>query len=138
MIEAITGLLVGVLAIALARMAKGERWMYSVSLIALPSIYCLFALYAGEQTVGVKELMFGLPFFFAAIVFAFTSLPKSSGIVGVLWILHGAYDLTHHLFFTNPGAPAWYPVFCASVDAVIGCYLLWLCARLNRTRLHAT
>jgi len=138
MIEAITGLLVGVLAIAVAKIAKGERWMYSVSLITLPSIYCLFALYAGERSVGVRELIVGAPFFFAGILFAFVSLPVSSGIVGALWVLHGAYDLSHQMFFTNPGAPAWYPVFCACVDFVIGFFLLWLWARLRRLRSQAT
>ena len=138
MIEAITGLLVGALAIAMAKLAKGERWMYSLSLIALPSLYCVFAFYAGEQTVALKELIVGVPFFLAGILCAFLKLSKSSGIVAALWILHGAYDLTHPLLFANPGAPLWYPVFCASVDFVIGFYLLWLFGRLKRSQLHTT
>jgi len=137
-IEGMVGLLVGVLAIVLAKRFQVERWMYSASLVALPGIYCLFALYAGEQATGFKELMVGIPFLIGGILFALVNVRKSACIVGGLWLLHGVYDLTHELFFTNPGAPDWYPIFCASVDFVIGSYVLWLCVRLKNPELRAT
>lgn len=138
MIESITGLLVGVASIFLAKRFNGEHWMYAASLVALPAIYCLFALYAGEGATGLKELMVGIPFLLGGLLFAFISLPMSGYVVGGLWLLHGMYDLTHELFFTNPGAPDWYPVFCASVDFVIGFYVLWLCVHLKKSDLRAT
>lgn len=138
MFEAMAGLLVGALAIMIAKLAKGESWMYSVCLIALPGIYCLFALYAGDPATGMKELMMGIPFLVAGFLFALICLPVSAYVIGGLWLLHAVYDLTHDMFFTNPGAPEWYPVFCASVDFVIGLYVLWLCMSLKKPELHTT
>ena len=56
--------------------------------------------------------------------------------MGAFWILHGLYDLTHNQFLTNAGVPAWYPVFCFSVDVVVGAYLLWLSRRIANANLR--
>jgi hypothetical protein len=138
MIEAMAGVLVAIVAVALAKKLKGERWMYSASLLALPSISCAFAWWAGERSVGANELRVGIPFFMAGLLFTFVRPRCSVGIVGVLWLLHALYDLTHPLFFINPGAPDWYPMFCASVDFVIGIYLLCGYIRAARANLRVT
>lgn len=130
MIEALAGVLVGILTIALAKLIKGERWLYSLGLLTLPGAYVLFAFYAGERAVGVQEIIFGVPFILGGLVCAFISIRMSAVLVGVLWILHGVYDLTHGQLFINPGAPVWWPVYCAAVDVVIGLYLLWLSRQL--------
>ena len=126
MIEALIGIAVGALTIVSARIIRGQRWLYSLGLLTLPSLYAFFALRAGEQAVGVKEMIYGVPFVAVGLVFAFVSVRQSAVVVGAFWILHGLYDLTHSQFFTNAGVPGWYPVFCFSVDVVIGAYLLWL------------
>jgi hypothetical protein len=125
-IEALIGAGVGVLTIVCARLIRGERWLYSLGLLTLPSIYALFALQAGEQAVGIKEMIYGVPYVVAGIVFAFVSVRQSAVVVGVFWLVHGLYDLAHSQFITNVGVPGWYPIFCFVVDAVIGSYLLWL------------
>lgn len=130
------GVAVGVLTVVLARMIRGQRWLYSLGLLTLPGLYAFFALQAGEQAVSVKELIYGVPFIAVGLVFAFVSLSHSAIVVGAFWILHGLYDLTHSEFFTNPGVPPWYPVFCFSVDFVIGAYLLWLSRRISNANLR--
>ena len=130
MIEAIIGGAVGVLTIVLTRIIRGQRWLYSLGLLTLPSLYALFALQAGEQAVGVKELIYGIPFLVVGLVFALKSVRHSAVVVGAFWILHGLYDLTHSRLITNAGVPGWYPVWCFSVDVVIGAYLLWLSRRI--------
>ena len=130
MIEALLGAAVGALTIFLARSIRGQRWLYSIGLLVLPSLYALFALQAGEHAVVVKEMLYGLPFLVAGLVFAFVSLRQSAVIVGAFWALHGLYDLMHASLITNPGVPRWYPVWCCSVDVVIGAYLLWLSRRV--------
>ena len=135
MIEALIGVAVGVLTIASARIIRGQRWLYSLGLLTLPSLYAFFALQAGEQSVGVKEMIYGVPFVIAGLVFAFVSVRQSAVVVGSFWILHGLYDLTHSQFITNAGVPRWYPVFCFSVDVVIGAYLLWLSRRISNANL---
>ncbi len=136
MIEALIGVAVGVLTIVSARIIRGQRWLYSLGLLTLPSLYAFFALQAGEQAVGVKEMIYGIPYVVAGLVFAFVSVRHSAIVVGAFWILHGLYDLTHSQFITNAGVPGWYPVFCFSVDVVIGAYLLWLSRRITNANLR--
>ncbi|NJN51412.1 MAG: hypothetical protein HC809_06155 [Gammaproteobacteria bacterium] len=57
MIAALIGVAVGGLAIVLARIIRGQRWLYSLGLLTLPGLYAFFALQAGEQAVGVKEMI---------------------------------------------------------------------------------
>jgi hypothetical protein len=134
--EALVGVAVGVLTIISARIIRGQRWLYSLGLLTLPSLYAFFALRAGDQAVGIKEMIFGLPYLIAGLVFAFVSVRQSAIVVGAFWILHGVYDLTHSQFITNAGVPGWYPVFCFSVDVVIGAYLLWLSNRIPNANLR--
>ena len=134
--EALIGVAVGVLTIVVARIIRGQRWLYAIGLLTLPSLYAMFALQAGEQTVGVKEIIYGIPFIAVGLVLAFVSVRHSAVVVGAFWILHGLYDLTHSQFITNAGVPGWYPVFCFSVDVVIGAYLLWLSRRISNANLR--
>ena len=136
MIEALIGAAVGVLTIVSARVIRGERWLYSLGLLSLPGLYAFFALRAGEQAVGVKELIYGVPFIVAGLVFAFVSVRRSAVVVGVFWLLHGLYDLVHGQLITNIGVPVWYPIFCFVVDAVVGSYLLWLSRRVPDANLR--
>jgi hypothetical protein len=135
-IEALIGAAVGVLTIAFARLIRGQRWVYAVGLLTLPSLYASFALRAGEQAVALKEMMYGVPFLVAGVVFAVLSVRHSAVVVGALWILHGLYDLAHSQLITNAGVPGWYPVWCFSVDVVIGGYLLWLSRRISNADLR--
>ena len=136
MIEALIGVAVGVLTIVLARVIRGQHWLYSIGLLTLPSLYASFALRAGEQAVAGKEMIYGIPFVVAGLVFAIVSVRRSAVVVGALWILHGLYDLTHSQLITNTGVPGWYPVWCFSVDVVIGAYLLWLSRRIPNGNLR--
>jgi hypothetical protein len=136
LIEALVGVAVGVLAIVLTRIIRGQRWLYSLGLLTLPSLYANFALQAGEQAVGVKEMIYGIPFVVVGLVFAFVSVRQSAVEVGAFWILHALYDLAHGQFVANAGVPGWYPIFCFSVDVVIGAYLLWLSRRIPNANLR--
>lgn len=136
MIEALIGAAVGVLTIVSARFIRGERWLYSLGLLTLPGIYTFFALHAGEQAVGVREMIYGVPYVVVGLGFAFISVRQSAVVVGIFWLLHGLYDLVHGQVITNPGVPGWYPIFCFVVDAVIGSYLLWLSRRIPDANLR--
>lgn len=136
MIEALIGAAVGVLCILIARLIRGQGWFYAIGLIVLPSLYALFALRAGLPAMGLTEMAYGLPFLLAGLVFAFMDVRHSATVVGLMWILHGVWDLTHGRLFTNPGVPAWYPVWCCAVDVVIGAYLLGLSRRLPEANLR--
>ena len=136
MIEALTGVAVGVLTIVFARVIRGQHWVYSIGLLTLPSLYASFALAAGDQAVAVREMIYGIPFLVAGLLFATVSVRQSAILVGALWILHGLYDLIHSRLITNAGVPGWYPLWCFSVDVVIGVYLLWLSRRIANANLR--
>ena len=136
MLEAFIGAAVGVFTIALARVIRGQRWLYSIGLLTLPSLYAFFALRVGEPAVGAREMLYGIPFIAAGLVFAFVSVRQSAVVVGAFWILHGLYDLAHGRLITNAGVPDWYPVWCFSVDVVMGAYLLWLSRRIPDANLR--
>lgn len=136
MIEALIGAAVGVLTIVLARIIRGQHWVYSIGLLTLPSLYAFFALRAGEPAVAVNEMIYGIPFVVGGLVFAMVSVRYSAVVVGALWILHGLYDLIHSQLITNAGVPDWYPAWCFSVDVVIGAYLLWLSRRVSNANLR--
>jgi hypothetical protein len=136
MIAALIGAAVGVLVVVFARIIRGERWLYALGLLTLPGLYASFALRAGEQAVGVKEMIYGVPYVVVGLVLAFVSVRKSAVVVGVFWLLHGLYDLVHSQLITNPGVPRGYPIFCFVVDVVIGAYLLWLSRRIPEANLR--
>lgn len=136
LIEALIGVAVGILTIVSARIIRGQRWLYAIGLLTLPSLYASFALQAGEPAVGVQEMIYGVPFVVVGLVCAFVSFRQSAVVVGTFWILHGLYDLTHSQFITNAGVPGWYPVWCFSVDVVIGAYLIWLSRRIPNANLR--
>ena len=136
MIAALIGATVGVLTILFARFIRGERWLYSVGLLTLPSLYAFFALRAGDQAVAVREMIYGIPYVVGGLLFAFVGVRQSAVVVGVLWLVHGLYDLVHGRLVTNPGVPGWYPIWCFVVDVVIGSYLLWLSRRVPDANLR--
>lgn len=136
MTEALIGAAVGVLVILSARFIHGERWLYSLGLLTLPGIYAFFALQAGEQAAGVEEMIYGVPYVVAGLVFTFVGVRQSAVVVGMFWLLHGLYDLVHGRLIANAGVPDWYPIFCFVVDVVIGSYLLWLSRRVPDANLH--
>ena len=136
MIAAFIGVALGILVILTARFTRGERRLYALGLLTLPSLYAFFALQAGDQAAALKEMLYGLPFLAGGLAFAFASVRQSAVVVGSLWVLHGIYDLVHDQWVSNPGVPDWYPAFCFSVDVVVGVYLLWLSRRLPRAHLR--
>jgi uncharacterized membrane protein HdeD (DUF308 family) len=135
-IEVLVGLLLGIATIVFARKVHGESWVYSASVISLPLIYVVFALFAGDYPSAVMELLFGAPFIIGGVVCLVFRLPMSAIVIGALWVVHGVFDLMHYQLFVNPGVPEWYPFFCAAVDIVIGGYLIWLASRLRNANLR--
>ena len=130
LIAAFIGIALGILTILAARTIRGERWVYALGLLTLPTLYGFFAIRAGEHGVAVNELIYGLPYLAAGLILALVNVRQSALVVGSLWVLHAVYDVTHDQFISNPGVPRWYPAFCFAVDVVIGAYVVWLSRRL--------
>ena len=54
LIESLIGVAVGVLTIVLARIIGGQRWLYSLGPLTLPSLYAFFALQAGDNAAHAR------------------------------------------------------------------------------------
>jgi len=126
------GAVVGLVSVLSARRLGGERWMYAAALPLLPLIYVVFAMVGDDGSVGAKELLAGVPWILGAVGAFLISPPRAILLVGVLWILHGAYDLAHDQFFSNAGVPGWYPLACAGTDWIIGGYLVVVALRVTQ------
>jgi hypothetical protein len=99
-----------------------DRAFYSVVMIVIACLYSLFAVMGGSTRVLILETAIGAVFIIAAAM----GFKSSLWIVAAALFAHGVYDFTHAMFFTNPGAPPFWPAFCGAYDVVAAGYLGWL------------
>lgn len=107
-----------------------DRAFYATVTIVVASYYGLFAVMGGSRDTLIAE----------CIVIAGFVLVAALGFRFNLWLLvvalagHGVFDLVHGHVITNPGVPAWWPMFCSTYDITAAGYLAWL---LFRERISA-
>ena len=82
----------------------------------------LFAVLGGSGHALVWELVIAIAFSTVAILGALF-LPA---LVGGGILAHGLFDLVHNLLIENSGVPAWWPSFCASVDVLLGLWVMMI------------
>lgn len=122
----LAGLLTAAAIVVLARRLRAEPGLYALGLVALPLFYAGFAALGDAPAVVAAELQAGIPYFVAGglLMASGRRHPRATlAVTGLLWLLHGGYDLVHPQLFLNPGVPAWYPPYCAGVDVALGLYL---------------
>jgi hypothetical protein len=128
--------LVGVgLALAVSAMASGvgldrDRAFYPTLMIVIALYYGLFAVVGGSMQALATESVFIVAFVLVAIL----GFKRNLWIVAGALIAHGLFDLFHGHLISNPGVPAWWPMFCLTYDVAAGAYLAWL---LKRSRVAA-
>lgn len=108
-----------------------ERAFYSTILLVVAAYYDLFAAMGGSPEAFAIEGLVLLGFAAVAVM----------GFKWNLWLVaaglfaHGMFDLVHGDLISNPGVPAWWPMFCMSYDVAAAGYLGWLLVRPGKTRL---
>jgi hypothetical protein len=117
------------LAIAIAALAKFTRFdqdrsFYATVLVIIASYYVLFAVLGGSSRALAWELVIAAAFSTIAI-FGALFLPI---LVGIGIIAHGLFDLVHDSIIENSGVPFWWPIFCGSVDVLLGVWVIALTA----------
>lgn len=132
MVPVVVGILLAVGVAVLGKFTRfdQDRSFYSTVLVIVASYYVLFAVLGGSGHSLIKELLAAVAFSIVAIVGALY-LPT---LVGIGIAAHGLFDLVHDGLIENSGVPTWWPVFCASIDVMLG---LWV-IMLTRSRLHHT
>ena len=109
-----------VLGIFVAVLARGvgfdrDRSFYPTVMIVIAWYYVLFAVMVGSTRVIVTEGFVMVLFMSLAII----GYRSSLWIVAAALAAHAAFDWLHPHLFSNPGVPAWWPAFCATIDFVL-------------------
>lgn len=124
------------LTVAVCATAAGfdrDRAFYATILLVVASYYNLFAAMGGSPEAFAIEGIALLGFAALAMVGFKTNLwLVAGGLFG-----HGMFDLVHGHLISNPGVPAWWPMFCMTYDVVAAAYLGWRLLRPGTARLPA-
>ena len=121
--EYFVGVVLGLGACGLGTIAgfERDRAFYPVMMIVIASYYALFAVLGGDGRALGVEVAISLVFVCLAVI----SFKTSLWLVAAALLGHAGLDLVHSLVVTNAGVPAWWPMFCASIDAFAAFYLTW-------------
>ncbi len=109
-----------------------ERPYYPMVLIVIALFYGLFAAVGGVSD-GIWIEVIAIMIFIGLAIAGFR---KSLWFVCVGLIAHGIFDLLHADLVNNGGVPEWWPVFCATVDVLLGA-LVAIFLRVGRWRQNA-
>jgi hypothetical protein len=123
-----------VIGVVLALMVSGfativgfdrDRAFYPTLTIVIASYYGLFAVLGGSPgALAVEALVIGGFVLVAALGYKFNLwLPVAA------LFAHGLFDFVHGHLISNPGVPAWWPMFCLTYDITAAAYLAWLLSR---------
>ncbi|CAA0103477.1 Uncharacterised protein [BD1-7 clade bacterium] len=129
MISILVGLAMGTSMIFWARTNPKAKLIFTLSLVSLPAIYIGFAVFLSQGAI-VAEFLWGIPYLLAPALLLAKSRNLTLIALGVLYVLHGVYDIYHYQLIADAVVPHWYPHFCAALDIVVGGYLL-LAATMN-------
>ncbi len=127
-IALITGIALALLIIWRFRNARLERmsWPYPLLLASFPAYYWAFALYAKDMDALVSEVWVGVLFIATALLAVALRRRWALMLVAAGCFAHALYDASHNILFVNAGMPSWWPVFCGSIDVILGLYLMYL------------
>lgn len=120
--EYFVGVVLGLGACGLGTVAgfERDRAFYPVMMIVIASYYDLFAVLGDGSALGA-EMAISTVFVCLALIGFRTNL----WIVAGALLGHAGLDVVHGHVVTNAGVPGWWPMFCASINAVAALYLAW-------------
>ena len=126
-------LALAVSAYATALRLDRDRAFYPTVLIAIASLYVLFAAMGGSGRAVVEESLIAGVFVAAASI----GFRRSLWLVAAALAAHGVQDLFHARLVANPGVPAWWPPFCSAYDIAAAGYLAWRLTQVPPDRVLA-
>lgn len=107
-----------------------DRAFYPTLMVVIASYYGLFAVMGGSVTALAVESAVMAVFLAAAIL----GFKRNLWLVVGALLAHGIFDFVHGHVISNPGVPAWWPMFCLTYDIAAAGYLAWL---LRQSRIAA-
>ena len=121
--EYVVGVVLGLGVCGLGTVAgfERDRALYPAMMIVIASYYALFAVLGADGRALGIEIAISIVFVCLAVIGFRTSL----WVVAAALMGHACLDLVHSHVVANAGVPAWWPMFCASIDAFAAVYLAW-------------
>jgi hypothetical protein len=124
MIEIIWGVVATVVIIVLFRVLSKvftTKLIAAAILVAIAFIYVGFSLKQNPVGHIILECSVALGFSFIAMI----GYTKNNSIIAYGIILHGIWDIFHHNgLLIRTDIPPYWPVFCLTIDFILGLYLL--------------
>jgi hypothetical protein len=99
-----------------------DRAFYPTILAVIAFYYVLFAV-IGESASALAIESLALAVFLVAAALGYR---RNLWLVVAALCAHGIFDFFHGHFVSNPGVPAWWPMFCLTYDVTAAAYLAWL------------
>lgn len=114
-----------VLAVAIALISRitnfaRDRSYFAVILIVISTYYVLFACIANQGIFA--EIIIASIF----VIMALAGACRWPMLLGTGIFMHGVFDVVHGNIISNAGIPIWWPMFCASIDMVLGIWVIYL------------
>lgn len=99
-------------------------------LVAIAFIYVGFSLKDNTAWSIVLEVAAALVFYFMALI----GYTRNIFLLAYGIMLHGAWDFLHHDgLVIGTDIPAYWPLFCAIIDIIVGLYLLLVFRKQNKS-----
>jgi hypothetical protein len=102
-----------------------DRAFYPTVLAVIASYYALFAVMGGS----FQALLAESAAMFVFLVVAAIGFKRNLRIIVAALFAHGVFDFFHGHLISDPGVPAWWPMFCLTYDVAAAAYLAWLLRR---------
>ena len=109
-----------------------EKLIAASVLCSIAFIYVGFSLMGNSVNSIVLEVSVAVFFYFLAMI----GYSKNNFLIAYGIVLHGIWDLLHQnglLIKTN--IPDYYPLFCLSVDVILGIYFFLLFSRTKNLKI---
>lgn len=94
------------------------RLLAATILVAIAFIYVGFALKGNSPIDVVIEVIGALAFYFMAVI-GYLKYPR---LIAVGILLHGFWDITHHVIEGLNASPKYWPVYCLTIDVIWSVY----------------
>lgn len=127
--------LVIILRFKIKRLEK-KQYPYALLTATFPLYYIGFALFSNDFNALKYESVFAGIFILLDYLSYKQKRKWTLALLGILSIFHAIYDYYHDHLFSNAGTPVWWIEFCASIDLILGSYLLYLFWKIRRNKLR--
>lgn len=91
-------------------------------LVAIAFIYVGFALKENSVSGIIVEVIAALAFYFMAVI-GYSRKPQ---LIALGILLHGLWDITHHIISGLNANPDYWPVYCLTIDILWSIYFYYI------------